>query len=432
MGCILSTVRAAAAVFLGVVVFVGFLFLLLVGNFSGKLLNADFYKDTITGQDSYNRIYDQVLVDEELRDKTDELLGNIQVVNHDDIVGLLRGILPPDYLQSQVEGSIDRTIDYLNEEADELEAFVELGPPLDNVKPVLFSYIDGRIDQLEVEDPGVPDCSTQAIAELAGRYVERFNRLARGEVPTSVPSLRALSQTCRTLVFAASFDLLVDDPSLSAESTRLLRDSRQGLREPFVAGDTLEVLKVAARPLATPLMDDAIAQIRNELDEGDRIDLIRQIADYDDDITEEEVRSEIADIRIWVTRSRDFGTITSLAMIIAGSVIMGLIHLPSLSGALRWPGITLLLTGVFYYVVGRVLESEVPDRLATVVELGTDQVSAIPPSVSNLGTDLLVSFGTQLTSGYAGPSITIIAVGAVLFGGSFVVSLLKPFIPFAR
>ena len=430
MGCIVSTVRAAAALFLGIVVFVGFLFLILVGNFTDKLLNADFYKDTIVGQDSYNRIYDEVLVDQELRDKTDELLGNIKVVDHDEIVGLLREILPPAYLQSQVEGSIDRTIRYLNEDLDELETFIELGPPLDNIKPVLFAYIDGRIDQLAVEDPGVPDCSTASVTELSNRYVDRFNQLADGEVPITVPSLMSLSQTCRTLVFAASFDLLVASPALSAGSRRLLQESRQDLRAPFVAGDTLEVLKVGARPLVIPLMDEAIAGIRAELGEGDRLDLIQQIADYDDELTEEEIRSEIADARKWVSRSGDFGTVVSLAMIIGGSIIMGLIHLPSLSGALRWPGITLLLTGVFYYVAGRVLESEIPDRLSTVLERGTDQVSAIPPSVSDLGTDLLVSFGSQLPSGYEGASITIIVVGVVLFAGSFFVSLVKSFIPF--
>ena len=416
--------------FLGIVVFVGFLFLMLVGNFTDKLLNADFYMDTIAGQDSYNRIYDEVLVDQELRDKTDELLGNVQVVDHDEIVGLLREILPPAYLQSQVEGSIDRTIRYLNEDLDELETFIELGPPLDNIKPVLFAYIDGRIDQLAVEDPGVPDCSTASITELSNRYVDRFNQLADGEVPITVPSLMSLSQTCRTLVFAASFDLLVASPALSAGSRRLLQESRQDLRAPFVAGDTLEMLKVGARPLVIPLMDEAIAGIRAELDEGDRLDLIQQIADYDDELTEEEIRSEIADARKWVSRSGDFGTVVSLAMIIGGSIIMGLIHLPSLSGALRWPGITLLLTGVFYYVAGTVLESEIPDRLSTVLERGTDQVSAIPPSVSDLGTDLLVSFGSQLPSGYEGASITIIVVGVVLFAGSFFVSLVKSFIPF--
>ena len=430
MGCIVSTVRAAAALFLGIVVFVGFLFLILAGNFTDKLLNADFYKDTIAGQDSYNRIYEEVLVDQELRDKTDELLGNIQVVDHDEIVGLLREILPPTYLQSQVEGSIDRTIRYLNEDLDELETFIELGPPLDNIKPVLFAYIDGRIDQLAVEDPGVPDCSTASITELSNRYVDRFNQLADGEVPITVPSLMSLSQTCRTLVFAASFDLLVASPALSAGSRRLLQESRQDLRAPFVAGDTLEVLKVGARPLVIPLMDEAIAGIRAELDEGDRLDLIQQIADYDDELAEEEVRSEIADARKWVNRSGNFGAVVSLGMIIGGSIIMGLIHLPSLSGALRWPGITLLLTGVFYYVAGRVLESEIPDRLSTVLERGADQVSAIPPSVSDLGTVLLVSFGSQLATGYEGASITIIVVGVVLFAGSFFVSLVKSFIPF--
>ncbi len=432
MGCIVPILRSFAALVMGVVVFVGFLFLLLVGNFSGKVLNADFYKDTIAGQDSYNRIYDEVLIDQKLKDKTDELLGNIQVGDYDDIGNLLRQILPPGYLQSQVEGSIERTVNYLNEEADDLEAFIDMGPPLGNVKPVLFGYIDRRIDQLQLVEAGVPDCSTQAVSDLSGRYGDLFNQLADGEIPKVVPSLQALSQTCRSLVFAASYDRLVASPAISAETVRLLPESRENLRVTFLAGNTLEVLKVAARPLATPLMDDAINQIRLELNGDDRLDLIHQLTEWDDDLTEEEVRSELADVRAWVNRSKDVGTIASLAMIVAGSVIMGLIHLPSLSGALRWPGITLLLTGVFYYAVGRVLESEVPGRLATVVEQGADQVSDIPPSVTDLGTDLLVSFGTQLANGYAAPSISIIVLGALLVGGSFLASLVKPFIPFFK
>ena len=70
MSFTLSIVRAAAALVLGVIIFVGFLFFLILNNLSDKLLSADFYKDTIAGQDTYNRIYDEVLVDEELLDKT--------------------------------------------------------------------------------------------------------------------------------------------------------------------------------------------------------------------------------------------------------------------------------------------------------------------------------------------------------------------------
>ena len=95
MGFTLSMVRAGAALLLGVIIFVGFLFFLILNNFSGKLLNADFYVDTIAGQDTYNRIYDEVLVDEELLDKTKEFLGDIQIVSDQDIVDLMRELVPP-------------------------------------------------------------------------------------------------------------------------------------------------------------------------------------------------------------------------------------------------------------------------------------------------------------------------------------------------
>ena len=140
---------------LGVVIFVGFLFFLVLNNFSDKLLSADFYKDTIAAEDTYNRIYDEVLVDEELLDKTNEFLGDIQVVSHQDIVDLMREIMPPAYIQDQVEGTIERTIAYVNEDVDALEAYIDLSEPLENVKPVMFAYIDRKIDKLEEETPGL-------------------------------------------------------------------------------------------------------------------------------------------------------------------------------------------------------------------------------------------------------------------------------------
>ena len=67
--------RAGAGLVLGVVIFVGFLFFLILNNVSDKLLSADFYKNTIAAEDTYNRIYTEVLVDEELKDRTQERLS---------------------------------------------------------------------------------------------------------------------------------------------------------------------------------------------------------------------------------------------------------------------------------------------------------------------------------------------------------------------
>ncbi|MCH8296562.1 MAG: hypothetical protein IH873_00710 [Chloroflexi bacterium] len=432
MGCIYSIIRAGAALVLGVVIFVGFLFFLILNNFSDKLLSADFYKDTIAAEDTYDRIYDEVLVDEVLVDKTQELLGDIQVVSHQDIVDLLREILPPSYIQAQVEGTIERTIAYVKEDVDELGAYIELAEPLRNVKPVMFAYIDGLIDELQVEDPGISGCSAAAVTGLAGRYVDKFEALAGGEVPTTIPSLKALDPVCRQLVFASAFDLLLVSSNLDAETTQLLRNNREELRMPFEAGDTLAMLKVSARLLAEPLMDKAIDRVREDLSAGDRFDLIHQIAEWDPDTSEAQIRADLDEGREWISRARSFGEPTTLIMVIGGAILMGLMYFPLLTGMLRGPGMALLITGVVFFVLGKVAESEVPDRLTDLIETSADRVSDVPPSVTELGGDILLSFGSQLTNGFAGPSLTLLILGAILLGASFFTLPIKRFIPFVK
>ncbi|MCI0802274.1 MAG: hypothetical protein J4N85_09855, partial [Chloroflexi bacterium] len=113
-------------------------------------------------------------------------------------------------------------------------------------------------------------------------------------------------------------------------------------------------------------------------------------------------------------------------------IVMGLVFLPTLTGMLRWPGIALLITGAFFFVAGKIAESEVPKRLADVIETGADQVSGVPPSVTDLGGDILISFGSQLTDGFTGPSLTLLIIGAILFGASFFTIIIKRFIPIVK
>ena len=439
MGFTLSIVRAAAALVLGVIIFVGFLFFLVLNNLSDKLLSADFYKDTIAGQDTYNRIYDEVLVDEELLDKTKELMGDIQILSDQDITDLMRQIIPPAYVQDQVEGNIERTIAYVEEDVDDLEVYIDLAQPLRNVAPVMFAYIDERIDELQEEDPGISSCSSAAVTNLANRYVDKFNAFASGEVPTTVPSLKALDPLCRQLLFATAFDLLLRSGALDEETTKGLVENREELRGPFEAGDTIAMLKVSARILAGPLMDKAIDNVRDDLSPGDRLDLIHQIAEWNPSTPEAQIREDLDEGRRWISRARGFGGLTTLIMVIGGSILMGLVFYPNLASVLRWPGVTLLITGTFFFVLGKIAESKVPDRLADLVETGADKLTDVPPTVTDLGGDLLISFGTQITAGIAGPSVTLLILGAILVGASFFtvpikagMKGIKRIIPFGR
>ena len=418
---------------LGVVIFVGFLFVLILNNFSDKLLSADFYMSTIAAEDTYDRIYNEVLVDDELKDRTQELLGDIKVVEHQEIVDLLEEIMPPAYIKGQVEASIDRTIDYINEDVDRLEVYVELAEPLENVKTVMFAYIDAKIDGLRVEETqGFGGCTPSSLGGLAERYVDTFSGLSEGVAPESIPSIKEISAPCRIILFELVFGSLVDDSRLSDDAKQSLNDGKGELRLPFAMGDTLEVLKVSTRLLAGPLMDDAIESVRADLDENGRFDLIRQLAEWDDDTTEAEIRQDIDDGRVWISRANNFGDLTSLILVIGGAVLMGLVFFPTFSSMLRWPGVALLITGTFFFAAGKIAESEVPDRLTYVIESGADKVSEVPPSVTDLGGDILISFGSQLTDGFAGPSITLLVIGAVLLGSSFFTIIIKRFITMGK
>lgn len=432
MGCLISLVRAGASLILFVIIFVGFLSYLILNNFSDKLLSADFYNNTLAAEDTYNRIYDEVLLDDELKDTTERFLGDIQIVSHQEIVDLLREIMPPEYIQAEVERAIGRTIDWVNEDVDELELYVDLNEPLDNVKTVMLNYIDGRIDMLEVEDPGFSGCSTDTANRLADIFTAKFNQIADGVVPTSVPSLQAIDAPCRVVIFELAYNSLIDEAGLNEATATTLKNGKGDLRFPFAQGDTLEVLKVSARLLAEPLMDDALDRVREDLNGSGQFDLISQIAEWDSDSSEAQIRADLTDGRDWISKANNFGDLASLIMVIGGAVVMGLIYFPTLGGMLRWPGIALLITGGFFFVTGKIAESKVPDALTDAIETGADKVSDVPPAVTDLGTDVLVSFGSQLTDGFVGPSLTMLTIGIILFGASFFSIILKRFIPVVK
>ena len=160
--------------------------------------------------------------------------------------------------------------------------------------------------------------------------------------------------------------------------------------------------------------------------------MIRQLGEWDDSSSEAQIRNDISYGRDWISKARNFGGAAAVTIVFGGAILMGLVFLPVLSSMLRWPGIVLSVTGLFFFVVGKIAESKAPGRLAEVVETGANKVSDVPPSVIDLGGDIFISFGSQLTSGLAGPSLSLLGLGAILIGASFLPIVIKRFIPFVK
>ena len=638
-GCLFGVFRSIASLILGLVIFFGFLGFLLISNVRDNFLSDEFYTDNIAENNAYNRIYDEVFLDPEFEDTTDDLLGDLDV-STGDIADIAREIIPPQYLQDQVEGAIERAIDYLNKETETAEVFIDLGTPLKRAKPALFRYMDRRIDQLEdmpvttfeeleaeleslfrtletgeipdrvpsIEDPDALVLSyvDQTIADLeevpvstiedfrkelenvynelangeiptrvpsiedpealVTRYVDEriaeleevpvsttedfrkelenvYNELADAEIPTRIPSIDVIPVSDRNAAYDLVFRAVRSNPSIpeaakkgleerEEEIKSQLRDGnvkgaleiasrpligpvidefvddaydkafqtlsqdesfpqsaleglaereeeiksklregsiksalevaspeltspvidefvddafdrvfqtlsedesfpqnaldgldrqRDAIKEHLGEGEIKEALKLGARGLAGPLIDDALEELREELDDQDRLDLVAKAAEQRDQ-TREEFLEDVDSGRDIIDRS-GVGLWLTILMMVLGVVFMATVHLPHLSSGLRWPGLTLLLTGLVFLIAGLVSKSQLLDD-----PLDRADVSPIPPTMVDIINDIATSMASDVAGGVITACIVVMAIGFAMLVGSFAIRLLH--IPF--
>ena len=410
----ITLLRAVAGLVLGLVIFAGLLYFLVLVNFFERLVTAEVYAVAISDTGAYNRVYDEVLVDEALQDQTEKLLGDIEIEAHDEAVELLRDVLPPVYLQEQTEDNIDRFTSFLRGEVDELELYAEMEEPLARVEPAVLAKVYDVIDGLEITEPAGSGCSVDTMRRLASASAAPVSRLSNGKLPESAPSLKLLTRPCREQEFDRWFDVVLSDPAMNSQASLLLGEAREELRQPFVEGDTRAFLKAAAAPLIKPLTDDAIADIRRELQPNDRLDFIEKVAEESEDLTREDIEAEAERVRDLVAAARSPGKYIALLLVVVGSLLLAVVHLPRPAEMLRWPGIALALGGGVCLGVGFVVNSAVPGRLKEAIAYSASYSSDVPVSAINLAGDLLESFGRQATAGFIPPAVAVIFLGAAL------------------
>ena len=420
----MTVLRAVAGLVLGMVIFAGLLYSLVLVNFTQRLEDPEVYKSAIDDNDAYNRIYDEVLVDDALEDQTGDLLGGVEVAVHEEVVEVLRDVMPPSYLREQTENNIDRFTGFLVGDYEELNFYVELEEPLERVEPAVLDWVYGVIDDLEIPDPGPSGCSQLSMVRMASGVAGPFAELSDGEVPESAPSLAILTGECRDAQYDEWYDRVLDDPAMNSEAARILEEEKDNLRQPFIEGDTREFLKRAATPLVTPVIEDAVREIRRDLKRGDRLDLLQQLADNSDDITREDIHQGAEDLRDAMRTANGTGRIVALLMVIFGSILLAAVYLPRPADMLRWPGLTLLLGSGVCLVVGLVVNSAVPGRIKDAIVHSTSYAPDVPTAAIDLAGDLVESFARQATAGFIPAAATVLVIGAVLITASFFASAL--------
>ena len=409
--------RAVASVALGLVVVGALGFYLVVTNVTQRLDDAEVYKAAFDETDAYARIHDAALVDEALKDDTDDLLGDIEVVDEDDVADVLRQVFPPDFLQEQTEANIERFTAFLRYERDDLTLYVELQAPLARVEPAVLGKVHQYIDDLEIEAPESPGCSRSTQQRMANAYAERYTQLAEGTLPQSAPSLNTLPRECRRTEFDRWFDLVLDHPSMDSQTATALGDARGELRGSFVDGDTKGFLKAVAGPLLEPHIDDAIDDVRQDLQPNDRLDLLESATDNPEERAEFDEQAEA--LRDGLSEVNGLGRFLALAVVVVAGLLLAAVHLPRQEAMLRWPGVALLVGGGLSLVAGYVLNSGLP---AIIREIATEAASEddAPVAAIELAGDLLEVFAREVTSGFMPATVAVMVVGVVLIAASVV------------
>ncbi len=196
------------------VLFVPFLLLtLVVLRVNGTLLEPDFYKEEFSKADLFTFLYDDVLpaaVDDALAGDT-ELPSGLNLTG--DVVSLrVQSVVPPEWIQEQVEGAVDRLGPYLTGQTDEFTITVPLSERADAALVAFQDTIRGAdLDVLLYEDV-IPD----ALEGAFGQTME----LPLGVTMTQAEAIAAVKRVAPPDWFSAQVESAVDDlgPYLTGRS----------------------------------------------------------------------------------------------------------------------------------------------------------------------------------------------------------------------
>ena len=421
----LTVLRALSGLVLGLAVFAGLLYFLVVVNFSQRLVESEVYNVAISDTDAYNRIYDEVLVDEALKETKRKLLGYVNFRTVDDEIEVLREIMPPDYLREETEENIDRFTSFLRYEENDLAISLSLNEPLNQQESAVLGKAHRIIEKPDIVDPASPGCSATRMEKSASTFAAALAQLSDGEIPQSIHSLKTVTAVCREREFDRWLDRALDDPAMNSQAALILEGERSNLRPHFLEGDTRAFLKAAADPLIKPLIEDAAADIRRDLRRNDEFDLLDWLAEESEDASRADIKEQAESLREVVSAANGQGRLIALAMVVLGCLLMAVVHLPRPAEMLRWPGITLVVGGGVCLIVGFVLNSAIPGQFKDVIVRGVSYSPDVPVSAINLSGDIVESFARQATAGFIPASVTVMVIGGLLVVASLLSGVLS-------
>ena len=254
-----ALLRVFGGLFLGLTVVTGLLYYLVAVNFSRNLVESETYNIAIGDTGAYDRIYEEVLADPEVKENIGNLLGGVEIDEVDEGIEVLREVMPPSYIQAQTEDNVNRLTGFLRGEREELEIYARLGLPLRRIESAVVGKVHQYVEELEIREPPPresaspePGCSPSDLRGLAAASAVPLSQLSGGQIPQSAPSLEILTRECREQEYDRWFGLLLEEGPIDRQTKDILERENPNLRRAFVDGDTRAFLEAVVDPLAEP------------------------------------------------------------------------------------------------------------------------------------------------------------------------------------
>ena len=133
---------------------------------------------------------------------------------------------------------------------------------------------------------------------------------------------------------------------------------------------------------------------------------------------EAELRGEMGRLRNF-RPSLERGRLISILAVAAGALIMGLLYLPSPVSYLRWPGLTLLLTGAATFALSWLILLGLAELADVRIRQTAEFELVLPPAAVNLTSEALRSILQGLLDNIRNQALLLAWAGAILCAVSY-------------
>ena len=344
-----TSIRTLASLLFAVVICVSFLAFLTASKVRTTLLEPSFYTKVLEENQSYETIQVGLITEIGNREEVSRLQDHLGMEPHE-FDSLARDVIPIPYLETHINGIITGVMSYLRGDVEDPQIFVELAQPIENMRRVSLDYLDSRIESTEQTYPTTPE-------EYARQVLDLIYYIENGAVPPSVPSLANIPEP---LLESALDQVLPVLSSLEPQAAASLEPHWTEIKAiALEQPDSPEAMKLAARSVASPYIDEAVAEIRVHLDDQDRFDLVEAAAEAVD-LPRDRFLEDVDEVRDPINALQRVGPTAALLIMALATALLGLVNLPHRISMILWPSITLIVTGIIAIVVSAMLSALIP------------------------------------------------------------------------